>query len=186
MPTHYKGNEVEIRALNAFIKLMRAANSIENRLAQRGCLEDLTPSQFGVMEALYHLGSMCQTELAHKILKSSGNMTLVIDNLEKLGYVVRERDPHDRRFITVHLTEVGQQKIAAILPCQIKAIVEELSILTAEEQETLARLCKKLGKRELDVPDPNEPFSAASVHSPSESCRLLGKSPDQNQNSNRR
>lgn len=157
MPTHYQGSEEEVRALNAFIKLMRAADSLENRLAQRGCLTDLTPSQFGVLEALYHLGSMCQTELAHKILKSSGNMTLVIDNLEKQGYVVRQRDPHDRRFITVHLTEAGRQKITAILPCQIRAIVEEFSVLTAEEQELLAALCKKLGKKERTLLERNIP-----------------------------
>ncbi len=148
MPTHYKGSPKEILALNTFIKLMRAADSIETRLAQHGCLEDLTPSQFGVLETLYHLGSMCQTELAHKILKTSGNMTMVIDNLEKQGLVARERDTADRRYITVHLTEKGRQKIEAVLPCQIKAIVEEFSILTAEEQETLGQLCKKLGKRE--------------------------------------
>ncbi|MCS7248351.1 MAG: MarR family transcriptional regulator [Anaerolineales bacterium] len=148
MPTHYNGTEEEIRALNAFIKLMRAAESLESRLAQRGCLAELTPSQFGVMEALYHLGSMCQSELAHKILKSSGNLTLVIDNLERQGYVVRKRDPNDRRFITVHLTDAGRRKVESVLPCQVKAIVDEFAVLTPEEQETLGRLCKKLGKRE--------------------------------------
>lgn len=148
MSIHYNGTQEEIRALNAFVKLMRAANSLDARLLQHGCLGDLTASQFGVMEALYHLGSMCQTELAQKILKTSGNMTLVIDNLEKHGYVVRQRDTTDRRFITVHLTEAGRRKIEAVLPCQIKAIVAELAILTPEEQETLARLCKKLGKGE--------------------------------------
>ncbi|PWH17069.1 MAG: MarR family transcriptional regulator [Anaerolineae bacterium] len=146
MPTHYHGTAEERRALNTFIKLMRAADSVEARLAQRGCLDDLTPSQFGVLETLYHLGSLCQTELAHKILKSSGNMTLVIDNLEKQGLVRRERDLNDRRFITVHLTEKGRQTIEAVLPCHVKAIVEEFSVLTPEEQETLGELCKKLGK----------------------------------------
>jgi len=148
MPTHYHGNPEEVRALNAFIKLMRAANSLEARLVQRGCLAELTPSQFGVLEALYHLGSLCQSELAHKILKSSGNMTMVIDNLEKQGLVRRERDRQDRRFITVHLTEKGREKIEAILPCHVKAIVEEFSVLTPAEQETLGELCKRLGKRE--------------------------------------
>ncbi len=146
MPTHYNGTPQEILALNAFIRLMRAADSVEARLAQRGCLEELTPSQFGVLEALYHLGSLCQSELAHKILKSTGNMTMVIDNLEKQGLVRRERETQDRRFITVHLTEKGRKKIEAVLPCQVKAIVEEFSVLTPQEQETLGQLCKKLGK----------------------------------------
>jgi MarR family 2-MHQ and catechol resistance regulon transcriptional repressor len=43
----------------------------------------LTISQFGVLEALYHKGPLCQRDIASKILKSTGNITLVIVNLEK-------------------------------------------------------------------------------------------------------
>ncbi len=147
MPTHYQGTPEEILALNAFIKLTRAADSLEARLAQRGTLCDLTPSQFGVLESLYHLGPMCQGEVSAKILRSTGNMTLVLDNLEKRGLVRRERDADDRRRVHVMLTEAGREVISRILPHQIAAIVDEMSILTAEEQATLGRLCRKLGKQ---------------------------------------
>ncbi len=147
MPTHYQGTPEEILALNAFIKLTRAADSLEARLAQRGTLRDLTPSQFGVLESLYHLGSMCQGEVSAKILRSTGNMTLVLDNLEKRGLVRRERDADDRRRIHIMLTEAGREIISRILPRQIAAIVDEMSVLTPEEQATLGCLCRKLGKQ---------------------------------------
>ena len=38
--------------------------------------------------------------------------------------------------------------IAQVLPGHVAAIVEEMGALTAEEQETLGRLCRKPGKRE--------------------------------------
>lgn len=51
-----------------------------------------------MLEALYHKGPLCKRDIAAKILKSTGNITLLIDNLEKNGLVRRERDNEDRRF----------------------------------------------------------------------------------------
>ncbi len=87
MGTHYDGSESEVKTLNAFIKLMRASESINNRLNRHLAEQDLTVSQFGVLEALLHLGPLNQKSLAEKLLKSGGNITLVIDNLEKSGWV---------------------------------------------------------------------------------------------------
>jgi MarR family 2-MHQ and catechol resistance regulon transcriptional repressor len=150
MPTHYRGTPEEVLALNTFIKLTRAADSLMARLAQRGTLCELTPSQFGVLESLYHLGPMCQGEVSAKILRSTGNMTLVLDNLEKRGWVRRERDLGDRRKVNVSLTEEGREVISRILPQQVAAIVEEMTVLTAEEQITLGRVCRKLGRQGKD------------------------------------
>lgn len=118
------------------------------RLNSLFTVEELTVSQFGVLEALLHLGPMCQRELGQKILKSSGNITMVVDNLEKQGLVIRQRDGEDRRFVTVHLTEEGSRLIGEIFPRHVAAIVEEMSILTAVEQEELGHLCRKLGRQE--------------------------------------
>ena len=146
MPTHYSGSPEERLALNTFIKLTRSVEAMMTRLAQHGTLGDLTVSQFGVLEALYHLGPMCQNELAGKILKSSGNMTLVIDNLEKHGLVQRQRNTDDRRMVTVSLTQAGQELISVVLPGHVAAIQREMSILSPREQQELGDLCRKLGK----------------------------------------
>lgn len=135
-----------MRTLNTFIRLTRCTNSLLARLAERGTVGDLTYSQFAVLEALYHLGHMTQGEISMKVLKSGSNMTMVIDNLERDGLVRRERDTNDRRVIHVHLTEAGSSKLEAVLPGHVAALVDEFSILSAKEQETLGELCKKLGK----------------------------------------
>ena len=146
MPTHYTGTRTEQRTLDTFIKLTRCTNSILARLAERQTVGNLTYSQFAVLEALYHLGSMTQGEISGKVLKSGSNMTTVIDNLERDGLVRRERQDKDRRVIYVHLTEAGRKAVEAVLPNHVSALVEEFSVLTVGEQETLANLCKKLGK----------------------------------------
>jgi MarR family 2-MHQ and catechol resistance regulon transcriptional repressor len=148
MPTHYRGTPQEVLALDTFIKLSRALESVASRLHQGGTFDGLTVSQFGVLETLYHLGPMCLGEISAKLLKSGGNITLVIDNLEKQGLVQRVRDSDDRRMINVSLTEEGEALIRRLLPPHVAAIVAEMSSLTPEEQRTLGRLCRKLGKKE--------------------------------------
>jgi MarR family transcriptional regulator, 2-MHQ and catechol-resistance regulon repressor len=149
MPSHFAGSRAEMRTLDTFIKLTRCTNSVLARLAERNTIGDLTYSQFAVLEALYHLGPMTQGEVSQKVLKSGSNMTTVIDNLERDGLVRRQRDADDRRVIHVHLTEAGSSKIEAVLPGHVAALVEEFSVLSASEQETLGALCKKLGTRNL-------------------------------------
>lgn len=146
MPTHFHGDADVARALNAFIKLTRATETLLNRLNQRKTIHPLSPSQFAALESLYHLGPLTQGQVSAKVLKSTGNITLVIDNLEKQGYVRRERGSEDRRMVTIHITESGKSLIARIFPAHAQAIREELAVLTEEEQEILSRLCLKLGK----------------------------------------
>ena len=149
MPTHFTGSRAEMRTLDTFIKLTRCTNSLLARLAERNTVGDLTPSQFAVLEALYHLGPMTQGEISQKVLKSGSNMTTVVDNLERDGLVRRERDANDRRVIHVHLTKAGAGKLEGVLPGHVAALVEEFSVLSPSEQETLGTLCKKLGTRNM-------------------------------------
>ncbi len=146
MTVHYEGTPEEQRALDGYVKLSRAVNALESRLAERRAYGDLTASQFGVLEALYHLGPLCQGELSAKLLKSGGNLTFVVDNLVRLGLVERERVAGDRRRVMVALTKAGRDRIAALFPLHVQRIVAEFSVLTPEEQTTLAVLCRKLGR----------------------------------------
>jgi MarR family transcriptional regulator, 2-MHQ and catechol-resistance regulon repressor len=148
MGTHYSGSDSEKITLNAFIKLMRATESLNNRLNRHLADADLTVSQFGTLEALYHLGPLNQRSIGEKILKSGGNITMVVDNLEKCGYVKRKKDPNDRRAVLIHLTGEGNKFIKKFFPRHLEKIKEEFSVLTEEEKIQLAELCKKLGLRE--------------------------------------
>ncbi len=151
MGTHYRGTETERRALDGYIKLARAAEAtgatVNDHLRHYG----LTVSQFGVIEALYHLGPMTAGELGEKILKSSGNMTLVTDNLVKRGLVTRQRRSDDRRCVEIRLTAAGEALLEQIWPQHAARVVAAFSPLSAEEQEQLAALCRKLGLAQATV-----------------------------------
>ncbi len=141
----YRGNKEESRALRTYVKLMRAAESMTARIHRHLSSTGLTISQFAVLEALYQLGPLSQREIGQKILRSSGNITMVIDNLEKNELVRRERNEADRRFFIVHLTDKGYNLINKIFPPHAAVIAKDLGVLTAAEQDALGRLCKKLG-----------------------------------------
>jgi MarR family 2-MHQ and catechol resistance regulon transcriptional repressor len=145
MSVRYRGNKAEARALRTYVKLMRAAESVTARTHRHLSSTGLTISQFAVLEALYQLGPLSQRKIGQKILRSSGNITMVIDNLEKSGLVRRERNEADRRFFIVHLTDKGYNLINKIFPPHAAVIAEDLGVLTAAEQDALGRLCKKLG-----------------------------------------
>ncbi len=148
MGTHFKGSNSEVNTLNAFIKLMRSTESLNNRLNRHLAEADLTVSQFGVLEVLHHLGPLNQRSIGEKLLKSGGNITMVIDNLERSGHVKRKKDPNDRRAVLIHLTPNGEKFIADFFPKHLERIKEEFSVFTEEEKMTLANLCKKLGVQE--------------------------------------
>jgi len=144
----YKCTDSEKRALGTYVKLMRASETITMLAHQHLATHNLTTSQFGVLEALYHLGPMCQKDIGNKILKSSGNITTVVDNLEKRNLVKRNRTGSDRRFISVELTSEGRALIHNIFPSHVEGISDLLSALSAQEQKDLAELCRKLGRQQ--------------------------------------
>jgi len=148
MPSRFRGTPTETRALDAFVKLRRAVNTLSARESAVMRSAGLTESQFGVMEAVYHLGPLCQREVADKILKSAANLTTVVDNLERRGLVERRRSPEDRRVATVHLSAEGERLISTLFPLHVAALVEAFAVLTPVEQETLAALCRRLGRQE--------------------------------------
>ena len=146
MATRYRGEIKEVASLDVYIKLMRASTSVLNQVVPRLQKAGLTFSQFGFLEALYHLGPLCQKELGDKLLQSGGNITMVVNNLERQGLVVRLRDEIDKRYMVVHLTWRGTQRIQELFPLHLQDLVNAFEVLSSEELETLNDLLRKVGK----------------------------------------
>jgi MarR family 2-MHQ and catechol resistance regulon transcriptional repressor len=133
-------------ALSMWVKLARAADTLAMNTAKDIDEYGLTVSQFGIIETLGHLGPMKIGEMCSKKLTTGGNMTVVIDNLEKLGLVERLKDNEDRRAYVVRLTEKGEEKFKEMFP-KHAYYVEKLvwSALNEKEIIELSELLKKLG-----------------------------------------
>jgi MarR family 2-MHQ and catechol resistance regulon transcriptional repressor len=146
MPRHFNGTARQERALSAYVKLLRASETVHSEATRTLAEEGLSASQFGVLEALYHIGPLCLSDLAHKILKTTGNLTMVVRNLERSGLVTRQQSAEDRRFVSVAITEKGRKRMARVFPVHLEHIVELMNRLSPAQQDELGRLCRKLGK----------------------------------------
>lgn len=130
-------------ALSTLITFTRAEHTIHKKELETIKESGLTTAQFGVLEALYNKGDLRICEIIEKILTTSGNITVVIKNLEKDGLVKKNLDPKDKRSTIISITDSGKKVIEDILPKHIENINEIFSVLTKEEQITLKNILKK-------------------------------------------
>jgi MarR family 2-MHQ and catechol resistance regulon transcriptional repressor len=142
--TKQYGKRIDL-ALSLWVKLARAHDTFSHLTGANIRTVGLTPAQFGVVECLGHLGPMLIGDLTKKHLVSGGNMTVVVDNLEKEGIVKRSVSKEDRRAFYVRLTPKGKRLFKKIFIQHAECVAKLVSVLTETEQVELALLLKKLG-----------------------------------------
>ena len=145
MNTEKKYGKSKSVALDTWVKLARAFTMVSRKSEESIRTFKLTSAQFAVIEALGHLGDMTVGKLCEKMLVTGGNMTLVLDNLEKLELVERIRNPKDRRALNITLTAKGRELFEEIFVKHAEHIEKTMSVLSEEEQQQLGMLLKKLG-----------------------------------------
>lgn len=139
------GTEQVNQSLKLFIVLSRAYRAVNedvNRLIQT---YGLNPTEFAVLELLYHKGDQPLQQIGGNILLASGSITYVVDKLEQKGLLKRLACPKDRRVIYAHITDEGKSFIEGIFPDHALHIHELLSALSEDEKKTAIDLLKKLG-----------------------------------------
>lgn len=125
------------------ISMHRMINQIDRNTAHIAAGYDLTLSQFGVLEALYHVGDLTVGEVKEKILSSDGTIPVVVKNLEKRGLIIRKKDPQDKRKSILSLTDEGRKVISKAYPENERMIREQMSLWTKEEKRQLYTLLRK-------------------------------------------
>ncbi|QUW21711.1 MarR family transcriptional regulator [Sporosarcina sp. Marseille-Q4063] len=139
------------RALKLFIVLSRSCKVILEEAHKLIEQYGLNPTEFGVLELLYHRGRQPIQKIGQKILLRSGSMTYVVDKLEKRGFLERVFCSEDKRVTYISITQSGVELIESIFPEHAKNIEALMSGLDAEEQNTAIDLLKKLGLSVKDL-----------------------------------
>lgn len=132
--------------LRLVVGLYRSVSRIGRSTQKLMAQYNLTEPQFGVMEALYHLGSMKIGDIIAKTLSTSGNMTVVIRNLEQEGWVNRLTDPSDKRVHLIQITQEGKKLMETVFPKHLQDLDEMLEHINKEEKEQLIYLLKKMNR----------------------------------------
>ena len=132
--------------LKLLVVLGRTIQGLARQLMPGIRATGLTQPQFEVLEALYHKGPLTVSEIIEKTLSTSGNITVVIDNLVKAKLAEKARDADDGRVRWVSATDSGRAIIADFFPRHIEELANAMSVLSSEEKDALTGLLKKLGK----------------------------------------
>ncbi|GKV67498.1 MULTISPECIES: MarR family winged helix-turn-helix transcriptional regulator [unclassified Sporosarcina] len=132
-------------SLKLFVVLNRALNAVKK------CVEEdikglgLNPTEFAVLELIYHKGDQPIQKIGEKILIASSSITYVVDKLEKKNYLERKPCPKDRRVTHAAITEAGRQFMDEVFPKHTQDIKEIFSGLDTGEKELMIEQLKKLG-----------------------------------------
>ena len=135
----------EKQSLKLFIVLSRAHKAINEATNQFIQKNGVNPTEFAVLELLYHKGRQPLQQIGSKILLASGSITYVVDKLEKRGFLARISCPNDRRVTYAEITDAGTEFMAKLFPEHEMQLHKLLGALTMDEKQTAIELLKKLG-----------------------------------------
>ena len=139
-------------ALKLLVVMARAFNAVTEYVGREDMEQHgITPTEFAILEALYHKGPLLLGEVQRKILVTSGGITYLVDRLVDKGLVKREQCAEDRRARYAVLTPAGQALIKRIFPAHAARIEQAMSGLTQAEQREVTALLRKLGLAAADL-----------------------------------
>lgn len=137
--------------VTAYVRLIRTAEALHGAISRGLLIEGLTASQFATLKVLRLYGSVSQRDIAGHLVKSGGNITVVVDNLEKMKLVERVRDTQDRRIVFVSLTPQGRELFDRIYPGHLDRITTAMSKLSDDECDRFIKLLDTLNEDPTEV-----------------------------------
>ena len=127
--------------------MSRVINTLRRENNKLILKHNLTLGQFAVMEALYSKGRLSTGEVMEKILSTSGNIPVIVKNLEKDGFITRKQDESDKRRFILDLTDKGKNLMDEIVPENLKFMDELISLWDDEDKEELIILMNKFRRK---------------------------------------
>ena len=127
----------------AWLRLARVYQKIDHRSAETMRKHCLSVSRFDVLNHAGTPEGRTQQDLAKSLLVTKGNITQLIDAMEKEGLLERRRDGRTKR---IYLTGEGKCTRERLVALQESEIAADLSALDEEEMQTLIRLLRKLDR----------------------------------------
>jgi MarR family 2-MHQ and catechol resistance regulon transcriptional repressor len=142
-----EGKKVPVQITTAvWIRLTRAYYSINRRVRVHLAQRHLTVPQFFVLAEVGYDGPLRLHEIGQRLAVTRGNITGIVDRLERAGYLVRERDPTDRRVTWVKISPKGMALYEEVSHTFQEEVAEHLQGLNSTELRILSRILRKLDR----------------------------------------
>ena len=140
-------------ALRIWLRLLTCTQLIERRVRSR-LREDFatTLPRFDLMAQLdRHRRGLKMNELSRLLMVTGGNVTAIVDQLEKEGLVERLEEPDDRRAFRIRLTRSGVKGFSEMARVHEQWVVELLAGLSRKDQDELLKLLAKLKQHAMEA-----------------------------------
>ncbi|QOP40768.1 MarR family winged helix-turn-helix transcriptional regulator [Sulfurimonas marina] len=141
--------EHQDKVLRTVFQLHRTQNKIASDEAKFFLEHGLTYNQFKVLEVLYHRGDLSIGEITKLTLSTPGNITVVVKNLKRDGWITSIRNEKDKRSTLLSIEQKGRDILEGLFPDHIQNLEKKMSVLSDEELDTLCKLLRKVQKNDL-------------------------------------
>ncbi len=134
------------KSMKTWIQLFRTYNKIRAKESLYIQSFGLTMNQFQVLEVLYHRGDLNVGTITKLTMGTPGNVTVVVRNLKRDGWISSIADAKDKRASILSITQKGRDIIEKLFPDHARNFEEYFEVLDEDEMETLFTLLRKLNK----------------------------------------
>lgn len=125
-----------------FLNLLRTSAAMEHSAASHLKEHGLTLTQYNTLRILRGAGSegLCRNEISKRMIKPVSDATRLLDRMVAAGWVERDREDGDRRFVTARITGSGLDLLATLDSEVTRFHRDQLGHMSKEELAELAGL----------------------------------------------
>ena len=144
--SHSRRGLLKELSIGVWVRILRVYTVISTEIRKKVGKKGLTLPQLYVLTTIGLQGDMLLGKLGKELLVTKGNITTIVDHLERDDFVIRDQDKKDRRKVWVRLTPKGEQLFEEILSAYEEEFVPLMRCLSHEELKQLSLLLKKMAE----------------------------------------
>ena len=126
------------------MEILHKMRSLQNLIKRVMCRTNGDSSKNRILRNIRRQDGLTQSQLADKLEIRPQSLTRVLSELETAGYIVRKREDNDRRIITLHITEKGEELCSQMKVAYRERAKDMLSVLNDDEKKELYCLVEKI------------------------------------------
>jgi MarR family transcriptional regulator, 2-MHQ and catechol-resistance regulon repressor len=144
--SHSRRGLLKELSIGVWVRILRVYTVISTEIRKKVGKKGVTLPQLYVLTTIGLQGDMPLGKLGKELLVTKGNITTIVDHLERDEFVIRDQDKKDRRKMWVRLTPKGEQLFGEILSAYEEEFVPLMRCLSQEELKQLSLLLKKMAE----------------------------------------
>lgn len=125
-------------------QLLKCFNQQKRWINQRTIQIDVLPGQSKVLQCLDEYGPLSPKEIGNLCIIDKSTTTSLLNKMEKMAYIEKKNQDHDKRSIQIHLTALGKEKAQLVKQICLESDQFILQGLSKKDQQEIINLLKQI------------------------------------------